>query len=306
MRVSIIGGTGFVGSSIASRLSNGGHEVSLLVRPGSEGKVDCPQCLRVSGDLGDDVALGQLLKDSEVVIYSVGLLREFPGRGITFQEVQADAAQRVVELAEKAGARHFLLLSANGVEQAGTAYQRTKLAAEEALRNSALQWTILRPSVIFGDPRGRMEFASQLLQDVIRPPIPAPLFFEGINPLRAGEFLLSPVHVQNVSELVARILDDPARGKGRVLELGGPVTLSWKQILQTIAKARGKSKWMLPAPVLALGPVAAVFDRYAWFPFTRDQLSMLLEGNVADDSVLLEFGIKPVAFSEENLSYLCR
>ena len=69
--------------------------------------------------------------------------------------------------------KKFILMSANGIEKNITDYQRTKLAAENYLMQSELNYTIFRPSVIFGDPKGRMEFATQLLNEMIIPPIPA-------------------------------------------------------------------------------------------------------------------------------------
>ena len=91
-------------------------------------------------------------------------------------------------------------MSANGVKADGTPYQVTKYEAEEYLKASGLDWTIFRPSVIFGDPGERMEFATQLASDIIRPPLPAPLFFDGVSPLNAGQFRLSPVHVEDVAQ----------------------------------------------------------------------------------------------------------
>lgn len=122
------------------------------------------------------------MKDTDGVIYNIGILREFPRRGITFQALHSDAARRTMDAASEAGAKRYLLMSANGVKASGTAYQRTKFEAEQYLRTTALEWTIFRPSVVFSDPRDRMEFATQLLRDIIDAPLPAPLFFDGVQP----------------------------------------------------------------------------------------------------------------------------
>ena len=95
---------------------------------------------------------------------------------------------------------------------------------------------------------------------------------------------------------------------GRTYTLGGPENPTWKAILHTIAHACGydkSEKPVLPVPALALHGLAALLDRYAFFPVTRDQLTMLLEGNVCDGRVAFDtFGIEPVAFAAENLAYL--
>jgi NADH dehydrogenase len=189
----------------------------------------------------------------------------------------------------------------------GTGYQTTKFRAEQYLANSGMDWTVFRPSVIFGDPRGRMEFATQLYREVICSPLPAPLFFKGLRPTEAGMFRMSPVHVRDVATAFVQALDMPETA-GRTYTLGGPENPTWKAILHTIAHACGydkSEKPVLPVPALALHGLAALLDRYAFFPVTRDQLTMLLEGNVCDGRVAFDtFGIEPVAFAAENLAYL--
>jgi NADH dehydrogenase len=76
-------------------------------------------------------------------------------------------------------------------------------------------------------------------------------------------------------------------------------------ILETIAAAVGKRKWMLPAPVLGVNAAASLFDRQPWFPITRDQITMLLEGNVCEDmSAYSLLGMTPRVFDADSLAYL--
>jgi NADH dehydrogenase len=304
MKVSIIGGTGFVGSHILKRLSAEGHTTRVLVRPGSEHKLPVVSgCDAVSGDVGDEAAVRGCLDGTDAVVYLIGILREVPSQGITFDALQRRGAERTFDIARELGISRMLLMSANGIDAAATPYQQTKLAAEEALKASGLDWTIFRPSVIFGDPDGRMELCSQLKSDLIDAPMPAPLFYEGLLPKDAGGFLLAPVHVEDVAEAFVRSLDR-AESYGQTYELCGPEALSWKQILTTIAAAVGKRKLMMPAPVMAIGSAAALLDRFSWFPVTRDQLKMLLAGNTCVDDGLGRLGIAPRPFDQSALSYL--
>jgi len=305
MKVAIIGGTGFVGSYLVERLLADGHTPRLLVRPGSESKVVRPDgCERVPGVIGDPLALGECLRGTEAVIYLIGILREFPARGITFEALQYRGVVDTLAAAREQGVTRFILMSANGIRPDGTAYQSTKFRAEEAVKGSGLRWTIFRPSVIFGDPRGRMEFCDQLKRDIIASPLPAPLFFPGLSPLNAGQFELAPVSVLDVAAAFAMALTDP-RTESQTYGLCGPDRLSWKAILTTIAAACGRTKWMLPAPAGAVKAMAALFERYPWFPITRAQIEMLLAGNVcgADDG-LARLGLKPRRFEAESLTYL--
>ncbi len=302
--VGLFGGTGFVGSYIVDELLAQGFHPVLLVREGSETRVEQRErCTLVSGDIDDVDAIRQVAKASDALIYNIGILREFPQRGISFDGLQDAAARRVMDAAIAGGVRRFLLMSANGVDAGLTAYQRSKREAERYLQGLALDWTIFRPSVLFGDPRGRMEFATQLSAEIIDSPLPAPLFHRGLLPFGAGGFTLSPVHVTDVAAAFVAALRNPDT-IGKTLHLGGPETLSWREILKRLAAARGRSKMMLPAPALGVMAAAALLDRFESFPITRDQIRMLLEGNDCSPHDLESLGIRPVSFSDQNLGYL--
>lgn len=305
MKVAIIGGTGFIGSYIVDALVQAGHTPRLLVRPGSANKLDHPEkCETVTGDVQEREALLQCMDGADAAIYLIGILREMPEHGVTFDALHRQGAEQTMLAAREMNARRFLLMSANGVRPGGTPYQTTKLEAEEALRASDLDWTIFRPSVVFGDPRGRMEFCTQLKQEIIDSPLPAPLFYGGLLPVKAGEFEMAPVAVTDVAEAFTRALERPET-IGQILQLCGPERLTWKQILSTIAAAVGKKKLMLPAPAPAVKLVAGVLDRQPWFPVTRDQITMLMQGNVCDEPGAFDLlGIEPTRFDAINLSYL--
>ena len=305
MKVSLIGGNGFVGSHIVPALLAAGHVPRLLMRKPESGQgLPLDRCEVVLGDVEDLAAVTQCVTGADAVIYLIGILREFPARGISFEGLQSRGVALTLSACNLKGVGRFLLMSANGVKPDGTAYQRTKFQAEEAVKASGLRWTIFRPSVIFGRPQGRMEFCTQLRRDIIDSPLPAPLFYPGLLPMGAGSFQLAPVAVEDVAQAFVRALDEPET-EGRSFELCGPEPKSWREILETIAAAVGKRKMMLPAPALGVKTAAALFDRFPWFPITRDQITMLLEGNVcADASAYPLLGIQPQAFTVASLSYL--
>jgi NADH dehydrogenase len=304
-KVALFGGTGFVGRYLTDALTRAGYEVRLLARPDpGRSRVAQAEVAVVEGTIGDSAAVRETLRGADVAIYNIGILREHPSRGITFEALQNEGARRVIEACVDLGVSRVVLMSANGVEQEQTDYQRTKRAAEKYLEGSGLEWTIFRPSVIFGDPRGAMEFATQLRHEIIDSPLPAPLFYTGMLPTKAGQFELSPVHVEDVAELFARSIED-ARFFRRIVPVGGPDVLTWTAILRTIAHASGKRYFAAPVPACAVDLAARLFERFPAFPLTRDQLKMLLQGNVADaNRVFDDVGIRPRRFSEESLAYL--
>jgi len=302
MRVAIIGGTGFVGGYLTRALLEAGHEPSLLVRAGSASKVSA-DVGTTPGDISSAEALRATMQGCSAVIYNVGILREFPSRGITFEASQYQGLVNTVEAAKATGAKRLLLMSANGVKRPGTAYQETKYRAEEYALQSGLDVTVIRPSVIFGDPQGKMEFATQLFQDMVKPPIPAVGFFKGRNPEK-GAIVMSPVHIEDVaSAFVAALADEATIGK--TYSLGGPEVLTWNEMLRRIGEATGRRKWILPMPTYVMRIGATLFDWLPFFPVTRGQLTMLEEGNTADPEFLKHLiGREPRAFSVDSLSYL--
>lgn len=307
MNVAILGATGFVGSYIVDALVAAGHTPRALVRPGSENKLrHRERCEIVAGDVDDAAAVGRLMAGADAAIYNIGIIRDFPSKGITFEAMHYEGAVRAIDAAREAGVRRFVLMSANGVRPDGVPYQETKYRAEQYLEASGLDWTIFRPSVVFGDPRGLMEFCTQLTAEMIAPPVPAPLFHDGLLPAGAGEFKLSPVFVGDVARCFVRALEVPET-IGKVYPLGGPDTLSWKAIIDTLAEVAGKRKIKLPAPTGVVKAVASLFDRFEWFPVTGDQIRMLMQGNAADGSEAFRtLGITPTRFTPSALAYLER
>jgi uncharacterized protein YbjT (DUF2867 family) len=285
-------------------LLHAGHSVSMLVRPGSEQKVPSPDSVSsVPGELSDRDSLKSLLKGCDAVIYNVGILKELPRQGVTFESMQYQGVVDTVDAALDMGVKRLLLMSANGVKVPGTQYQETKYRAEQYALDSDLDVTVFRPSVIFGDPRGRMEFATQLFEEMVRPPIPAINFISGLGS-NSNEIVMSPVHIQDVARAFLAALND-AEMIGRTCALGGPEVLSWKEMITRIAAATDRRKWFVPMPTALMRIGATLLDWLPFFPVTRDQLTMLEEGNTADPEVIkLLVGSAPLAFSAENLGYL--
>ena len=307
MKVAVFGGTGFVGSYLIDELIASDHIPRVLVRPGSEEKLmQADKCEPVHGDISDKIAIGDTLAGTEAAIYNIGIIKQFPRNGITYEDLQFDGARNCMDQCKELGIDRFILMSANGVRPDGTGYQKTKWLAEQYLMNTDLKWTIFRPSLIFGDPRGsnRPEFCTQLKKDLIRLPIPAPLFHDGIVPVDAGRFSMSPIHVKDVASIfVGSLASEDTISK--IFELGGPNTLDWKEIIKTIAKGSGKNKWTIPAPAIFIRSLAVLVDRFSWFPITRDQLTMLMEGNTCEPSELFtKLEVGPKTFTPEELSYL--
>ena len=306
MKIAVFGGTGFVGSYIIDNLIENQYTPRILVRENSKKKIiSAEKCEVVIGDIFDEEAIKEVLNGVDAVIYTIGLIREFPSLGITFEKLHFEGAVKCMDLSSEAGIKRFILMSANGVCPDGTGYQKTKWMSEQYLKNTDLDWTIFRPSTIFGDPRGqgRPEFFTQLKSDLIELPLPAPLFHQGLLPFNAGSFLMSPIHIRDVAQFFVKSIKEE-KYYGKVFELGNE-NHTWKEMLRMLTSALNKNKLMIPAPIGPIMAVASILDRFSWFPATKDQLIMLAEGNTCDSSKLFsDFKIEPTPLNPDNLSYL--
>ena len=123
-------------------------------------------------------------------------------------------------------------MSANIVKSPGTRHQETKRRAEEYALKSGLDVTVFRPSVIFGDPHGTMEFATQLFNEMVHPPIPAMNFLSGRDSEK-GANVMSPSHIDDVvSAFLTALENDECVGK--TYELGGPEVLIRKEMVSEL------------------------------------------------------------------------
>ncbi|MFP5504011.1 MAG: complex I NDUFA9 subunit family protein [Candidatus Sericytochromatia bacterium] len=299
MRVFVTGLTGFVGSFVGRALLEAGHEVVALVRLGSEPKLgDLEHRVTiVHGDVNQVRSLEAGMAGCDAVINLVGIIKEVPGKGVTFEKLHWEATRHLVDAAKAQGIGRFLQMSANGVKPEGTGYQVTKHRAEEYLKASGLAWTIFRPSVVFGEPDGRMNFVTELA---------APMRFAPAFPIFGdGDFPMQPVAATDVALAFARALTSPA-AVGKTYCLGGARTLTYKEVARTIARALGREHLALvsvPLPFVQVG--VSLGEHVPHFPITRDQLAMLVEGNACADTAWVEdLGITPQAFTVEALRFL--
>jgi len=304
MQVALFGGTGFVGGYLTGALIAAGHTPSLLVRENSVSKIRHAEGCRLTvGDIASQRAIETTLNGCDALIYNIGILREFRKQGITFEELHFRGVRRVVEAAKRLNVTRALLMSANGVKSPGTPYQDSKFRAEEFAKESGLNVTVFRPSVIFGDSQGLLEISSQLYNDLVKPPLPAVGFHTGWNPKGNG-VVMSPVHVKDVASAFVNALSNDST-IGKTYLLGGPEVLTWAEMIRRIATAVERDKWIMPMPIGVMKFGATLFDWLPFFPATRDQLTMLAEGNAVDPAAIESLiGRAPLAFTPGNLAYL--
>lgn len=273
MKVCITGGTGFVGREIIRQLLNAGHQVRALQRAVIKSK-QIANVEYVIGDTTSAESLSGCLSDCEAVIHLVGIIREFPGKKITFERLHTESTRNIVNAAEQQGVKRFLHMSANGTRpEATTAYHKTKWAAEQQVRASQLDWTIFRPSLIYG---AEDQFVN-MLADLIRklPVVPV---------IGDGQYQLQPVSVTDVAAGFIRALET-SETFGQTFCCCGPQAYSYDEIIDMITAALGKTRrCKLHHPLLLMRPIINIMQGLPQFPITGDQLQMLLDGNCCPDN----------------------
>lgn len=286
MKVTITGGTGYVGSHLIEAVRREGHHVRLLVRRESAHKITSPDNYEIiTGDIFDTNACLRACDGVDAVIHLVGIIREFANRGVTFDQYHRQATANMLNGARRCHVERFVHMSALGTrEGAASEYHKSRWAGEQLVRESPFRWTIFRPSWIFGNGDHLMP---QLLDLVSKPIIPL---------IDGGKTLLRPVSVENVSEAFARSLHMPET-QGNTYELGGADEVVFREVVEKVnALADGTGRYM-NMPSWALKPMVRFLDRYPWFPLTYDQLKMLNEPNTCEvDQFVKTFAIEPASF----------
>jgi NADH dehydrogenase len=278
LKVLVTGGTGFVGTHLVNGLLRGGHSVAVLARhpDAARNRYNRP-VESVPGNALDPASLSRACVGRDAVIHLVGVIWENGEQ--TFDRMHREAPANVVAAMRSAGVRRLLHMSAMGAsDDAPSEYGRTKAAGERVVRESGLDWTIFRPSIVFGPGDGFVSLLAGLVRG-------NPGFIPVIG---SGETRFMPVSIRDVVRVFLDSLEKPET-IGQTYEVGGTATFTLNEIYRDIALAVGKRKKPLVHFPLWWGRfLAGRFEgaaRRGWVeapPLTRDQLRSLSRDNVGD------------------------
>lgn len=285
-RILITGSTGFVGTELRAHLSD--QQLRLLVRD-AEAPPDAGTAQIVTGDILQPDTLGPAMDGVDTVIHLVAIIEE--SNGLTFDRVIRQGTENVVTAAKTAGVKRFIHMSAMGAQgNPAFPYLNAKWGAEEAVRGSGMDWTILRPSVIFGTNDGFINVLADLVRKA--PVIPV---------VGSGQSKFQPVAVGDVADSFRRAVTDSGT-VGKTYELGGAEIYTYEQMLDVIAVELGASKRKIHVPVGLMKLVVAMsspLPKALKPPVTSEQLKMLALDNCTDSPATEELiGRKPVALRD--------
>lgn len=283
-KIVILGGTGFVGRAVVNRLVAEGHAVDVLSR-NRERQRDLlvyPQVRVVSTDVYDTAQLQRALNGADAVINLIGILNAAGASGRGFERAHVQLTEQLIKACEGAGVKRLVQMSALNAGKGQSHYLRTRGLAEAAVKASKLDWTLIRPSVIFGAGDGLYCRFAALLK------------LAPILPLARAKTRFAPVWVGDVSSAIVKTVTH-AETIGRTYELGGPDVRTLQEICEYTAQTLGLRRLIIPIPDFVARLQGLAFD-YLPVPFkafSTDNYRSLLIDSVPESDGLAELGIQP-------------
>jgi uncharacterized protein YbjT (DUF2867 family) len=288
----VTGASGFVGRHLVPSLIAAGHDVVALVRTPTAGemvlgRLSNAQRAQVQTRIGDvtrPATLAPAMAGVDAVVHLVAIPRDFNG-GADLRLVNTEGTRAVVAAMKEAGVRRLVHMGALGVvDDPHLHYASSKAKAEALVRDSGLGWTILKPSLQFGEGDGFFNIIAGLVR-----------LSPGIVPVPGdGMARFQPIHVDDVAGVVVRAIADPT-SIGGTFELGGPRYWTYREITREVSSALGKRRAILPVPIPLIRLVAGTAERVRIpFPVATDQLRQLKLDNIGPlDVIPSRFGFTP-------------
>jgi uncharacterized protein YbjT (DUF2867 family) len=300
----VTGAGGFVGSHLVPALIDAGHRVVALTRteesgrrvldriaPSDRGRVET----RIA-DVTKPASLPPAMSGVDAVVHLVAIPRDLNG-GASLRLVNTEGTRAVIAAMRAAGVNRLVHMGAMGVEDdPDLHYASSKAKAEALVRESGLDWTVLKPSVQFGAGDGFFNIIAGLVR-----------FSPGVVPLAGGGTArFQPIHSDDVAAVVVKALDDPLT-IAESIDLGGPRYWTYREITREVSEALGKRRLLVPMPVPIIGFVAGAAELvHLPFPVATDQLRQLRLDNVGPLGLVRDrFGFEPRPM-EGALGYLRR
>jgi uncharacterized protein YbjT (DUF2867 family) len=297
-RVTVFGGSGFLGRQIVRRLASDGAQVRVAVRHPERASFlveasTAGQIVPVYADVWDEASVGPAVDGAEAVVNTVG---HYVERGqASFAAIHGQGARQVARASAMAGVQRLVHVSGLGADPASASpYIRARGIGERLVKEAFPEATILRPSVLFGPEDAFLNRLAGLAR--VMPVLP--LF-------GTGETRLQPVYVRDIAEAAAQALAAPVT-MGKVYELGGPRVYTYKALVQLVLAQIERRRLLIPVPYFVWELLSAILVPLPNRPISRDQIILMKRDNVvgADALTFAELGIAPTSLEAILPTYL--
>ncbi|MEI6043113.1 MAG: complex I NDUFA9 subunit family protein [Chloroflexota bacterium] len=288
MRKLVIGSTGFIGRELVTLLSEKyPGQVRAMIR--SRGKLGSLAYLWgvefVEGDVLDRESLDSAMRDHvDTVYYFAAVTGNQKNKNNLYWRVNVEGTRNAVAAAEKAGVSRFVLCSGLGtiVGEPGS-YMETRWEMEEAVRRSKMAWTILQPSILFGEGSEFFEAQARIMKLL---PVAALL--------GGGNTRFQPIHVTDVARASIEAAESEAK-IGKTIELGGSEYYTYRELVNLMLATIKIKRLKLPLPMWAARLNATLFNLLPKPPLTKATLELLAYDNISADREVIkhQFGFDP-------------
>ena len=277
MKVFVTGATGFTGSRVVPVLLQHGHRVRCLYRTTSDRSLlPQPEIEWVQGDLSDTSALTTSMMGTDALVNVASL-----GFG---------HAESIISAAANANIQRAVFLSTTAIfTQLNAKSKKIRLDAERAIENSGLNYTILRPTMIYGSPRDRNMW--RLIRWMCYSPI--------IPVIGDGNHLQQPVYVEDVARAIVNIIANE-KTLCQSYNIAGKHPLTYNEVITTIARQMKKRVIKIHLPTQPVVSLLRLFERIQVpLPLKSEQILRLNEDKVFSYAeAARDFDYSPLSFED--------
>ncbi len=284
--IAVVGATGFIGRSILEQLQEKDEPVRGLYRKDS--KIEALKQYKnlelVEGDVLDRASLKRLMQGADKLIIASAVTANKKNKDNLYERVHVDGTKNIIEAAQEAGIKRIVLLSGLGTkpDKPGT-YMQTRWEMEEIVRGGGIDWTVVQPSILFGQGAEFFEAQAKIIKLAPFAPV-----------IGNGKTRFQPIYVKDVARCIIETFDR-ADKLNRTFAIGGPEYYTYTELINLMVRTLGKKRLKLYLPLWAARIQASLFNLLPSPPLTPATLELFGFDNVTPDPQIVEhlYGFKP-------------
>ena len=268
-KILIFGGSGFLGSSITKLLLNNGYEICVVCRnlaKAADNLIQHKNLTIKKIDIFAEDSVKALVAKHDIIINLIGKLYE--EKKNDFQKYHVDFPQILASYTKN---KRLIHLSALAIESSSTSsiYAKTKLAGEQAIIQESKNYTIIKPSIIFGENDNFFNLFARISK------------FSPFLPLiGGGKTLFSPIYVEDIANSIL-VLCENSNYKNQIFEAYGDENVSFKEILEFILQVTHKKRMLVTLPFKIAKFEAKILHFCKIYLLTEDQVELLKYDNIS-------------------------
>lgn len=287
----LTGATGRIGRALLKDIVDGDYQIVVLSHAAQTTQPLSPKIRYIHGDISEPSSYAAGLKDTDIVVHMAAVTHT--NKIDRYYDINSVATDNLIKKCREYGVKRFIFISTRAISKGGGDYSKSKSIAERYVRESGLDWVILRLSEVYGINGGTV--VDRILNEIER--------FPFIPIIGRGDYKIAPVHISDVLYAIERVIKENGI-KNRVYNIAGPETFTFEEFIDRVLKIKNIKKAKIYIPkflVWACAYLLSLFPKNDFFVI--DQLPRFFCEK--DDDISLaaeELGFKPITL-EEQLNY---